>query len=116
MADGYVHLKSAKSKGGKESPGDPSTPNAPEYPYGTRVNLDADHVKKVYGDSPPAVGEEHDIHARGKVTEMSDRDGEGKRLEIQITHMKPHAAKGKSVREDLEDAAAKKESVPAGTR
>lgn len=103
----YVHLKSEKTKG--KGGASPTEPHEPDYPYGTRIHMNDDHVKKVYGDDVPEVGEEHDIHARGKVTEMSDRDGEGKRLEIQITHMKKQPSKGKSVREDLEEAAAKKE-------
>ena len=106
MSDGYVHLKSAKTKKGAE----PAEYKEPDYPHGTRLNLSDDHVKALYGDKVPDIGEEHEIHAKGKVTEASDREGEGKRVEIQVTHMKRPPTKERSVRDDVSDAAEKAEA------
>ena len=106
MSDGYVHLKSAKTKKSAES----VEYKEPDYPHGTRLNLSDDHVKALYGDKVPEVGEEHEIHAKGKVTEASDREGEGKRVEIRVTHMKRPPTKERSVRDDVSDAAEKAEA------
>ena len=104
MSDGYVHLKASKAKKGEKGSVAAIDSHEPEYPYGTRVRLGDEHVQKVYGDDLPAVGTEHEIHAKGKITEASERDGEGRHVEIQITHMKRPKAKERSVRDDLDEA------------
>lgn len=60
------------------------------YPYGTRLNLDADTLEKLGINELPEVGEEFHINAMGKVTSVSEADsGNGKRqdLSIQIEKM-----------------------------
>ncbi len=88
-----------------------------DYGYGTRINLDHEHLEKLGIDKLPDTESEHELHARVRVkrTESSERDGEKRRsMELQITHMaplepyKPDAAQGAKpgagLRKDLDDA------------
>lgn len=102
MSDGFVHLKTPKPKKGE---GKVPEWHEPDYPHGTRVSLPPEHVEKLYGDDVPEAGEEHEIHAKARVKGIDVDDDGGKRVELQITHMKRPKMKARSVREDLDDAA-----------
>lgn len=93
---------------------------------GPRVHLDPERVKKMFG-APPAPGSEHHIqgHARvvGSREEQTpvteDRGGPVHSIEIVIHHMgmepKSVSDDGKSVRDNVEEAAESVEKRDAGT-
>lgn len=72
-----------------------ATPAASQnpYPYGVCLNLDTDELAKlgITSDNLPAVGDEFQIEAIGKVTRVSENDTEGGAYDcgvsIQITAM-----------------------------
>lgn len=97
-------MKRAPEKKSKKSK-DGGTLSAPsnsreDYPYGLRIELDHEGMKKLGMHKMPTVGEKHHIVAHAKVTSSSEHsyDGEPKRrsVSMQITHMKMHKGKGKS--------------------
>ena len=65
----------------------------PEYPYGLKVHLDHEGMKKCGIDEMPEVGGE--VHMRAKAHVVSARSekrdgGEERHLELQITHLGIH--------------------------
>ncbi len=94
---------------------------------GPRIHLDHERTKKLGMTKPPATGDEYHIqgHARvvGSREEQSpvteDRGGEGVAVEIVIHHMgidpKSAADDGKSIRDNVEEAAESVEKRDAGT-
>jgi len=65
----------------------------PDYPYGLRVHLDHESLKKAGITELPKAGEEMHFTAKARVHSASSesRDGgEEHRLELQITHMGIH--------------------------
>ena len=67
------------------------------YPYGTRVDVEGPHVKKL-GLHKMSVGQKVHIMGKGHVTSVSKNDDmDGKpshRVSIQMTHLAPMAPKG----------------------
>lgn len=65
--------------------------NAPEYPYGTKLTVEDDHVHKL-GMDDAMVGEEVMVTGKGKVVACRKNDMEGgkgkKSVEVQMTEMK----------------------------
>lgn len=94
-------MKRAPEKKGKKGNGsDLASPvsSREDYPYGLRIELDHEGMKKLGMHKMPRVGEKHRIVAHAKVTSSSEHsyEGEGKRrsASLQITHMKM-STKGK---------------------
>lgn len=107
-----AHLKRSKKelKERREEMSKPMTPGDEEYPYGTRVRLENEEMDKV-GLSKPKVGDHYEIRGHAKVIgahESADEHGPRRHVELHITHMGAKKAEGKSIREEIEDAADKK--------
>lgn len=68
--------------------------DAPDYPYGLRIHLDHDGMKKCGIADMPEVGGEVQLHAKAHVTSarMEKREGseDERHLELQITHLGVH--------------------------
>ncbi len=63
---------------------------ADSYPYGTKICLGTDELKKLGVSDLPDVGEVHTITAKVKVVEVSQRDkkdGQSRSLDLQITDL-----------------------------
>lgn len=64
---------------------------APDYPYGLRLSLGRNELKKLGMKDLPEIGDEFEIVARGKVVSISQSEserGDGyKCADIQITEM-----------------------------
>lgn len=72
--------------------------DAPEYPYGLRISLDADGLAKLGITDLPEVGQVMTLAARVEVVAVSqyeERDHTNRSVELQITDMdlKPEGAK-----------------------
>lgn len=83
-----VHMK-------RESKEDKDGVGAAPYPYGLRMHLDHDGMKKVGMHDMPGVGDEIELRARARVTGASSEAIDGKtdehrRVEMQITHLGVH--------------------------
>ena len=82
-------MPSMKLSGDKESI--LSTPSAPEYPYGLRISLSEDEVKKLDLDPLPDVGSSIAIRGMATVASVSIDDSQdgGKRrsVSLQITDL-----------------------------
>jgi hypothetical protein len=103
--------KTAREKSWKDGPvmGDDA-----DYHHGLRVSLDHESMNKVGMSETPKPGTEYRIEAHGRVVSASDSSREGqkspdRRVEILIHRMgaEPKAASdnGKSVKDDVRDAA-----------
>lgn len=73
----------------------------PEYPYGLRISLDGDSMKKLVMPEGCKVGDKLQMMAMVEIMSMSEHQGEGdkeprKSMDMQITDMEVHdgAAKG----------------------
>jgi len=60
---------------------------AEEYPSGLRLHLGADQISALGLEGMDDIGEEMMIHAKGCIVELSNEDGEGLRMEIQLKSM-----------------------------
>ncbi len=58
-----------------------------QYPYGLSLCLDNATLEKLEMDDDCEVGDHVHFHALAKVTSCSDREGMGKRIELQIVAM-----------------------------
>lgn len=65
--------------------------DAPAYPYGLRISLENDALKKLKIDPLPAVGDTLQLVALVEIVEVSQRDsadgGERRSMGLQITEM-----------------------------
>lgn len=65
--------------------------SGPDYPYGLRLHIDHDGMKKLGMKELPEVGHEVHIRAKAHVSSASSEKQEGQedhhRLELQITHL-----------------------------
>lgn len=68
-----------------------SGPDVPDYPYGTRVNLETDCLKKLGLDVDVfKIGDQIPMMAMVEVVRVhksKDDDGENQSLDLQVTHM-----------------------------
>jgi hypothetical protein len=69
----------------------PSEPKAPQYPYGLKITLGPEELKKLGIKEPYEVGCEILLHAKGfveavaKEDEEAEYDGQGYRMTLQLT-------------------------------
>lgn len=82
--------KKAADKEMRASPGD----GGPDYPYGTRVELNHDTLKKIglHDGEMPKTGTEVNLRAKGHISSTTDNQRDGgsdRRIEVQLTHL-PH--------------------------
>lgn len=85
--------------------------DGPEYPYGLRIHLDHESMKKAGMEELPEIGKEIYLRAKAHVSSASSdkrKDGEERRVELQITHM-GFETKEKAEKEEKEEKAEKKE-------
>lgn len=62
----------------------------PQYPYGLQIRLGKEELEKLGMSELPELGTESMLHAKVKVTSVSESEslyGEHKSLELQITDM-----------------------------
>lgn len=74
-----------------------------KYPYGLRLDLNSDVMKKLDVDSLPKTGSEVTIKAKAKVVSTSINDSDGKqekRMELQIIAMEIDMP-GKSMEDEI---------------
>lgn len=81
----------------------PSNPHE-DYPYGLRLELDHETLKKLGHDSLPSVGTKMTLHAKAHVKSASENSNEDDReprrsVSLQITHM----TTGGSDEDDIDD-------------
>lgn len=92
-----AHMARSKEEKKKESmPMERSS--GPDYPYGLRVDLDHDGLKKVGMDKLPEVGSEIKLHAKAHVVSARSEKHEGgeeRSVGLQITHLGIHHEEGK---------------------
>jgi hypothetical protein len=93
-------MKSMKlSKAGKSTMlGEPKM-DAPEYPYGLRISLDGESMKKLAMPEGCKVGDKLPMMAMVEVVSMSEHQGEGDKeprrsLDLQITDMEMGGPEG----------------------
>ncbi len=60
-----------------------------QYPYGLTLCLDSATLDKLEMDDDCQVGDHFAFHALAKITSCSDREGMGKRIEMQVVAMSP---------------------------
>lgn len=73
----------------------PSGCSEPDYPWGTRINLDEDQIAALGMKALPAVGAPVGVEAVATVISVSEEQRDGKtfrRLELQITDLAIAAA------------------------
>jgi hypothetical protein len=94
-----------------------------DYHHGLRMSLDHDSMNKIGMKETPAPGDEYRIEAHGRVVSASDSAREGqkspdRRVEILIHRLgaepKAKSDDGKSVKDDVQDAAATVEAKGNG--
>jgi len=106
MSDKLAHMKSDKSG---EKPMSDLNATPEEYPYGLRLRLTEEDMKKI-GLDMPKVGEMVHIMAMTKVVSVHAHDSEdggaSQGVELQITHMSAEV-------EDTEDETDKDDRTPA---
>lgn len=76
----------------KEQGEDSSMPgmSKDEYPYGLKISLNEEQLKKMEHVANLSVGDEVDLEAKGKITSMSSderSDGKNRSVTIQITSL-----------------------------
>lgn len=87
-------MKRAKVKVSEKGPSTANVlkDNVDDYPYGLRIELDHDGMKKLGMKGLPKVGKKHKITAHAHVvssSEHSESKGESRKsVSLQITHMK----------------------------
>ena len=90
-AGGMADMKRTPSEKKGENKAMAEPYKGPDYPYGTRIHLDHESLKKVGMTDLPEIGHEVEIRAKAHVSSASaeKREGEEERrhLELQITHL-----------------------------
>lgn len=70
---------------------EPSMPDSPKYPWGLRITLNDEELKKLGVNQLPQAGSEMLIYAAVNVTESATMDtmdgGKSMRMELQITDL-----------------------------
>ncbi len=82
----------------------PCEDHMPDYPWGTKLNLDEEQLEKLGIKAMPAAGAPVWIEARGMVVGMREEQIDGKLrrgLEIQITDLAVDAGPGESAAKTL---------------
>lgn len=82
----------------------PCHDDMPDYPYGTRLNLDEEQLAKLGITAMPTAGATVLIEAKGMVTGMREEHIDGKLrrgLEIQLTELGIDTGAGESMTERL---------------
>jgi len=73
--------------------------SGPDYPYGLRVDLDHEGMKKIGMDEMPEVGGEVSLHAKAHVVSARSEKREGEEdhrsVGLQITHLGIHHEESK---------------------
>ena len=78
-------------------------PRASDYPYGLCISLADEDVEKLgLEDETPEIGDMIHLFCMAKVTSISV-DGNGKRIELQITHMACEDEDEENEEEDSEE-------------
>jgi hypothetical protein len=91
---GMAHMKREKKTSGNKAMA--GSMDEPPYPYGLKIHLDHEDLKKAGIESMPEVG--GDVHLRAKArvvgarAEKTEGDSERRHLELQITHLGVHHA------------------------
>ncbi len=89
-----VHMERTKEEKKNTEALSPSSESGPDYPYGLRLHLDHDCLKKVGLHETPEVGHEVHIRAKAHVVAAREEKREGdepeRHLELQITHLGIH--------------------------
>jgi hypothetical protein len=83
MSDHLVDMKLTK----KEAKDNEVASESPRYPYGLKINLDDEELKKLGFDTLPDVGDEFIVVGVGPVTsvhEREDQDGTDRSFSIQL--------------------------------
>lgn len=84
-------IKRTKADNKKNEKATLAGPMTEDYPYGSRLDLDAETLDKLGLDELPGVGDEVTIHAIGKVQSTSENTYNGEKprrsVTIQITKM-----------------------------
>jgi hypothetical protein len=101
-------MKSSPKNAKKSSEVSPPSPMNEDYPYGLRLELDHDTLKKLGHDSLPQVGTKMALHAKARVKSASENSSEGedsprRSVSLQITHMKTDC--DMDAEDDAEDTA-----------
>lgn len=92
-------MKSMKmSKSEQEKPMTVDAPSGDEYPWGLRLNLEQQSIKKLGMKELPEIGSEVMVHAKAKVVGARMSENE-KSLELQITDMEMAGDDDKIVRD-----------------
>lgn len=109
-----AHMERTKAEKKASAGGMAPEASGPDYPYGLRIQLDHDGMKKLGMSEMPEVGGEMHFRAKAKIigARSEEREGsEDRHLELQITHLGMHDAleegKGKSENGSGEDKAGK---------
>lgn len=87
-------LKTTKPESNDDDDATDCQPGRAAYPYGTRITLDADSIKKLGIQKMPAVGSKVKFEAEATVALVSQSE-DGKRIELQVTGMDMGAAGSK---------------------
>lgn len=108
---GMAHMERTKAEKKEIEKGYAVQESGPDYPYGLRIHLDHDGLKKVGIEEMPEVGGE--VHIRAKAHVVGARSekregGEERHLELQITHLGVHP--------EEKEAGEKKDNSTSGRR
>lgn len=101
-------LKHTKSKLNDNSGADVAATEPAAYPYGARITLDAESIKKLGIQRMPAVGSQIKFEAEAQVVSISQSE-DGKKIELQVVAMDMGAAGGK---DDSDGALTREDSGP----
>lgn len=99
-----VSMKRPKEEKHDDKACDPCEFERPDYPYGTRLNLEEDQLESLGLKAMPPAGAQIRIEGLGEVIGVREEQVEGKTrrsLEIQITDLGLDAGPEKSVAERL---------------
>lgn len=101
-------LENTKPKPSRSACEDVAEPDSASYPYGTRITLEAETIKKLGIQKLPTVGGQLVFKAKARVIGVSQSD-DGKRIELQITDMDMDMGGGK---DDTDRALTRDDSGP----
>lgn len=83
-------MKLSKEEVKENTPMAQAKDDMPQYPYGLQIRLGKEELEKLGLSEMPELGSESILHAKVKVTSVSESEslyGEHKSLELQITEM-----------------------------